>query len=96
MSGIWQQDKGISIESNNIGNANTVGHKKDEISFSDLLYSQSGVGKGVQVQSISKSFTQGQIVGTGVGVDVAIEGKGFCSKKNRQDDSISYTKELEI
>ncbi|MDX4011651.1 flagellar hook-basal body complex protein [Aliarcobacter skirrowii] len=92
MSGIWQQDKGISIESNNIGNANTVGHKKDEISFSDLLYSQSGVGKGVQVQSISKSFTQGQIVGTGVGIDVAIEGKGFFVVKNRQDDSILYTR----
>lgn len=54
MSGIWQQDKGISIESNNIGNANTVGHKKDEISFSDLLYSQSGVGKEFRFKVFQK------------------------------------------
>ena len=44
IAGIYQQDKGIAVESNNLANTNTVGHKKDQISFSDLLYSQSGVG----------------------------------------------------
>ena len=92
VAGIWQQDKGISVESNNLANSNTVGHKKDQISFSDLLYSQSGVGKGVQTDTVSKSFTQGQITGTGVGIDVAIEGKGFFVVKNRADDSIAYTR----
>ena len=92
VSGIYQQDKGISTESNNLANTNTVGHKKDQISFSDLLYSQSGVGKGVQTDTVSKSFTQGQITGTGVGIDVAIEGKGFFVVKNRADDSIAYTR----
>ncbi|TLT08025.1 flagellar hook-basal body complex protein [Aliarcobacter thereius] len=92
VSGIYQQDKGISTEANNISNSSTVGHKKDEIHFSDLMYSQAGIGKGVQTQSVSKVFTQGQIVGTGSGIDVALEGKGFFIVRNREDDSIAYTR----
>ena len=92
VSGIWNHDKGIAVESNNLANSNTVGHKKDQISFSDVLYSQAGFGKGVQTDTVSKSFTQGQITGTGVGIDVAIEGKGFFVVKNRADDSIAYTR----
>ncbi len=45
IAGIWQHDKGIAVESNNLANSNTVGHKKDQISFSDLLYSQSRIWK---------------------------------------------------
>lgn len=93
IAGIWQHDKGIAVESNNLANSNTVGHKKDQISFSDLLYSQAGFGKGVQTQSISKQFEQGNIVGTGVGIDVAIEGKGFFVVKSRENpNEIYYTR----
>ena len=93
IAGIWQHDKGIAVESNNLANSNTVGHKKDQISFSDLLYSQAGFGKGVQTQTISKQFEQGNIVGSGVGIDVAIEGKGFFVVKSRENpNEIYYTR----
>lgn len=93
IAGIWQHDKGIAVESNNLANSNTVGHKKDQISFSDLLYSQGGFGKGVQTQSISKQFEQGNIVQSGVGIDVAIEGKGFFVVKSRENpNEIYYTR----
>lgn len=93
IAGIWQHDKGIGVESNNLANSNTVGHKKDQISFSDLLYSQAGFGKGVQTQSISKQFEQGNIVQSGVGIDVAIEGKGFFVVKSRENpNEIYYTR----
>ena len=93
VSGIWNHDKGIAVESNNLANSNTVGHKKDQISFSDLLYSQEGFGKGVQTQSISKQFEQGNIVQSGVGIDVAIEGKGFFVVKSRENpNEIYYTR----
>ncbi|MFY9105562.1 flagellar hook-basal body complex protein [Aliarcobacter cryaerophilus] len=93
VSGIWQHDKGIGVESNNLANSNTVGHKKDQISFSDLLYSQGGFGKGVQTDSISKQFGQGNIVQSGVGIDVAIEGKGFFVVKSRENpNEIYYTR----
>ncbi|WP_066359126.1 flagellar hook-basal body complex protein [Aliarcobacter cryaerophilus] len=93
IAGIWQHDKGIAVESNNLANSNTVGHKKDQISFSDVLYNQAGFGKGVQTQTISKQFEQGNIVGTGVGIDVAIEGKGFFVVKSRENpNEIYYTR----
>ena len=93
VSGIWNHDKGIAVESNNLANSNTVGHKKDQISFSDVLYSQAGFGKGVQTQSISKQFEQGNIVQSGVGIDVAIEGKGFFVVKSRENpNEIYYTR----
>ena len=93
IAGIWQHDKGIGVESNNLANSNTVGHKKDQISFSDLLYSQAGFGKGVQTQTISKQFEQGNIVQSGVGIDVAIEGKGFFVVKSRENpNEIYYTR----
>ena len=93
VSGIWNHDKGIAVESNNLANSNTVGHKKDQISFSDLLYSQEGFGKGVQTDSISKQFEQGNIVQSGVGIDVAIEGKGFFVVKSRENpNEIYYTR----
>ncbi|WP_141055624.1 flagellar hook-basal body complex protein [Aliarcobacter cryaerophilus] len=93
IAGIWQHDKGIAVESNNLANSNTVGHKKDQISFSDLLYSQAGFGKGVQTQTISKQFEQGNIVQSGVGIDVAIEGKGFFVVKSRENpNEIYYTR----
>ena len=93
IAGIWQHDKGIAVESNNLANSNTVGHKKDQISFSDVLYDQAGFGKGVQTQSISKQFEQGNIVQSGVGIDVAIEGKGFFVVKSRENpNEIYYTR----
>ncbi|AYJ79486.1 flagellar biosynthesis protein FlgE [Aliarcobacter cryaerophilus ATCC 43158] len=93
IAGIWQHDKGIAVESNNLANSNTVGHKKDQISFSDVLYSQAGFGKGVQTQSISKQFEQGNIVQSGVGIDVAIDGKGFFVVKSRENpNEIYYTR----
>ena len=93
IAGIWQHDKGIGVESNNLANSNTVGHKKDQISFSDVLYSQAGFGKGVQTQTISKQFEQGNIVQSGVGIDVAIEGKGFFVVKSRENpNEIYYTR----
>lgn len=93
IAGIWQHDKGIVVESNNLANSNTVGHKKDQISFSDVLYNQAGFGKGVQTQTISKQFEQGNIVQSGVGIDVAIEGKGFFVVKSRENpNEIYYTR----
>ncbi|RBQ29749.1 flagellar hook-basal body complex protein [Aliarcobacter vitoriensis] len=93
MSGIYQQDRGIAVESNNLANSSTVGHKKDQITFADLLYTNGGMGHGVGSQSVSKQFQQGQIVGTGVGIDVALEGKGFMVVRSRENpDEIFYTR----
>lgn len=91
VSGISNYDKGISVESNNIANSSTTAHKLDEITFSDMLYTNGGYGKGVTTQSISKNFTQGNINQTGVTLDVAIDGKGFFVVNDKNGETY-YTR----
>ncbi len=50
--------------------------KKDSITFEDVLYSHR-YGKGVNTQSISKQFEQGNLKPTTSNLDVGINGKGF-------------------
>ncbi len=76
ISGINSNQKGLTVESNNISNVNTVGHKSDQISFQDMMY-QSGSGKGASAQVVQKNFEQGNLKMTGNDYDFAIDGKGF-------------------
>lgn len=90
MSGIIAYDKGISVESNNAANISTVGHKRDSITFEDILYSYD-YGKGVNTQSISKDFEQGNIRPTNSNIDVAIDGKGFFIVQDKSGQNF-YTR----
>jgi len=93
VSGIYQHDRGIAVEANNSANVSTIGHKKDEITFADMFYKDGGMGHGAITHSISKQFTQGHIVQTGVGIDVALEGKGFLIVRSRDNpNQIFYTR----
>ncbi|MFW0696626.1 flagellar hook-basal body complex protein [Aliarcobacter butzleri] len=91
VSGISNYDKGISVESNNIANSSTTGHKLDEITFADMLYTNGGYGKGVSTQSISKQFAQGSINSSGGTLDMAIDGKGFFIVSDKAGE-IYYTR----
>jgi len=91
MTGIYSYDKAIAVESNNASNANTVGHKLDDITFEDLMY-KSGYGKGVSTQSIDKQFTQGNVKLTNVDLDLAIEGDGFFVVNDRNSGQTYYTR----
>jgi flagellar hook protein FlgE len=91
MIGISTFDKAISIESNNVSNSGTVGHKLDQVTFEDLMY-KNGYGKGVGIQSITKNFEQGNIQITNVDLDASIEGKGFFITKERASGDIFYTR----
>ena len=82
IAGIWQHDKGIAVESNNLANSNTVGHKKRPNKFFRPLYIiKQDLEKVYKLKLFQNSLSKGNIVQSGVGIDVAIEGKGFCSKK---------------
>ncbi|PUE66860.1 flagellar hook-basal body complex protein [Arcobacter lacus] len=91
VSGISNYDKGIAVESNNIANSSTTAYKLNETTFSDMLYTNGGYGKGVTTQSISKQFAQGNINSSGGTLDMAIDGTGFfiVSDKN---GGIYYTR----
>ena len=89
--GIATFDRAMGVESNNVTNATTVGHKADEITFEDLMY-RDGFGKGVAIQTINKNFSQGGIKLTNVDLDVAIEGKGFFITKERITGDTYYSR----
>ncbi len=83
----------LDVVGNNIANVNTVGFKKSNVRFQDLLYQTSRgamppvegrggvnslqVGLGVRVAAIETIHTQGNINYTGSDTDVAIQGNGY-------------------
>ena len=91
-SGVTSQQEALSIQSNNITNVNTVGYKKDTISFQDLIYESSGQGNGAGTQLIEKNFQSGNLRNTDNSYDFAIDGKGFFIVEDRRDSDIMYSR----
>ncbi len=89
--GLLAFERAISVESNNVSNTTTVGHKEDNVTFEDLIY-KNGYGKGVAIQTVQKNFLQGSIQLTNVNLDVAIEGKGMFIVNERQTGETYYTR----
>lgn len=91
ISGLNSFEKALSAESNNVANVNTIGHKSDDVSFQDLMY-QNGYGKGTNIQTVEKDFSQGNLKITGNSYDVAIDGRGFFLVKEQGTNDIFYTR----
>ena len=90
ISGLSAFQQALNSESNNISNVNTAGYKSDSVTFADMMYQQ-GIGKGASLQSVQKSFTQGNLKITGNPYDMAIDGKGFFMVKGQREE-IYYTR----
>ncbi|KZL94159.1 flagellar basal-body rod protein FlgG [Clostridium magnum] len=86
-----QQEKLDSV-SNNISNANTVGYKREDVSFQDLVYetlNRKGTptggnntdtlinGTGVKATNWLRDTSQGSLKETGQNTDLALDGEGF-------------------
>ena len=85
----------LDVTANNIANVNTQGYKAQEISFTDLIYTDAQgadfmVGNGSRVAGTTVNAEQG-----GLGQDgqrsVAIKGEGFFALDNGQNDPV-YTR----
>jgi len=75
---------GVSVVGYNIANSNTTGFKTARAHFEDLLSEfvvgaagANQLGRGVTLQRIEKSFSQGSFQSTGVPTDLGISGNGF-------------------
>lgn len=90
ISGLNSSQNALNTESNNIANVNTLGYKSDNISFADQMY-QSKIGKGVQVSSIDKDFSQGSLQTSNGTYDMAIQGKGFFLVRGDTEEML-YTR----
>lgn len=91
ISGINTYANAIAVESNDMSNVSTVGHKKSDVRFEDLMYSN-GQGSGVTTQSVNKVFTQGDIKLTNISYDLAIRGDGFFVGVDTADGESYYTR----
>lgn len=93
VSGLEAHQKMLDVTGNNLANINTTAYKASSISFSELLSetisngsqptSDIGgtnpvqIGSGVNISTISRDMSQGNIVNTGNELDLAIEGEGY-------------------
>ena len=85
VSGLLANAEAINIISNNLANVNTIGYKASRINFADILSLTVGntvgsinqVGRGVQVQKIDNTFSQGSFETTESVSDLAIQGDSF-------------------
>ncbi len=96
VSGLNAFQKKMDVIGNNIANVGTVGFKSSNISFSEMMSSNSSrtgagsgnpqmtnqVGLGVRVGTITKDFSQGSLQSTGRSTDLALQGDGFFVVKS--------------
>lgn len=104
-TGMAAQETKLDTIANNLANADTVGYKRQDAEFEDLLYqtvrapagpgggAPGGVqlGTGARVVSTPRSFVQGSVQQTGKQLDVSIEGAGFLVVQRTNGD-IAYTR----
>ena len=83
LSGIRAANADLRITGNNIANASTTGFKLSRAEFGDVYATtvlsggSNSIGAGVQLQSVSQQFGQGNLTFTENELDLAISGGGF-------------------
>ncbi|MCF1441343.1 flagellar hook protein FlgE [Ralstonia nicotianae] len=104
MTGLHGYEEGLRVISNNTTNMNTPGFKGATLQFSDLFYSNGGLGGrsgghassqlgfGLNTVGTVLNFQQGQFQNTGNDLDVAVNGQGLFVLK-AADGKIHYTRD---
>ncbi|MCP8968851.1 flagellar hook protein FlgE [Ectobacillus ponti] len=107
ISGMKSFQEALSVTSNNIANAQTIGFKKQKAMFDDLLYQSAAgsksdgkyagtnarsVGTGVKLSSINTDYSSGSLTLTGGKTDVALEGNGFFLLGDASGANPQYTR----
>jgi flagellar hook protein FlgE len=97
LTGLNAANEDLSVTSNNLANAATVGFKGSRTEFADLFsggQSTTAVGNGVAVSEVAQQFTQGNIETTGNNLDLAVSGNGFFVVSN--NGALNYTRDGEF
>ncbi|MDJ0837143.1 MAG: flagellar hook-basal body complex protein [Acidobacteriota bacterium] len=86
-SGLQINATGLNVISNNLSNINTVGFKRGQANFEQLMtnMAQGATGTGAPIQfglgartsEIVNYFDQGNFINTGLSTNLALEGRGF-------------------
>ena len=91
LAGITQE---ISVISNNIANASSIGFKKSTASFEDVFSEQnekrsdSLTGFGITLKQPQRIHSQGSLKETGQALDMGIVGNGMFLLDSREDTGV--------
>ena len=101
ISGLSSYGTAMSVIGNNLANVNTVGYKSSRTSFADILSQsltggsgQYQIGRGVQINGIVPTFSQGSFESTSSATDMAIDGDGFFIVRDR--NGVYYTRAVHL
>lgn len=87
----------VDVVGNNLANLNTVGFKRSDVSFADLLSQTAGaggqtqVGMGIGRPITTRQFNQGPVQTSSGRLDAAIQGEGFFVVKDANGGTL-YTR----
>jgi flagellar basal-body rod protein FlgF len=90
VQGALRQERRYNIITNNLGNSQTAGFKKDVLSFRKIVSEAMSAGQERVTESVETAFEQGEITPTGNPLDLAIDGPGFFKVKTPK--GIRYTR----
>jgi len=96
LSGNLARMQGMETIANNLANGNTIGYKRNRLSFESFLSGagQITTGKGLNFTRLQRSFTDftpGNSQHTGNNLDLAIDGQGFF--KIKRGNEFLYTRD---
>ena len=100
LTGLDAANQDLSVISNNLANAATVGFKESRAEFADLFaatqqgVSATAIGNGVQVSEVAQQFSQGNVENTGNNLDLALSGNGFFTLSD--NGALTYTRDGEF
>lgn len=86
LSGLAATASSLGVIANNLANLNTVGFKDETVGFGSIFNQMQGtsgngdpiqIGDGVQTESTTANFSNGNVTSTGVASNMALQGKGF-------------------
>jgi flagellar hook protein FlgE len=99
LSGLKASQTDMSVISNNIANAGSVGFKRSKAQFGDIFASsptqstKTIAGQGTRLNGITQQYTQGSYEASEKTLDLAIVGEGmFIVKGNPPTEAITYTR----
>lgn len=76
LSGLNAASQKMNAIGNNIANSHTIGYKKSDLSFADIM-ACSKIGAGVEVSGVHQNFNNGVLEEGSNALDLAIDGNGF-------------------
>ena len=89
LSGLNAASNDLKVTGNNIANVATTGFKSSRAEFADIFamtaggVSNTAIGGGVRLSSVTQQFSQGTIESTSNSMDLGINGQGFFVLNDR-------------